>query len=79
MKARAAASGSSAAMMALTTAIPLAPSSASIETSATLTPPIARTGVLVSLRSVTKPQDCYGAYLRDPDGTKLCLYCHAPA
>ncbi|MEI4471332.1 VOC family protein [Frigidibacter sp. MR17.24] len=23
--------------------------------------------------------DYYGAYLRDPDGNKLCIVCHAPA
>ena len=55
MKARAAASGSSAAMMALTTATPVAPSSTSIGTSAALTPPIARTGLPLSRRSLAKP------------------------
>ena len=30
------------------------------------------------LRSHYHP-DYYGAYLRDPDGNKLCVVCHAPA
>lgn len=23
------------------------------------------------------PPDCYGAYIRDPDGNKLCCVCHS--